>query len=92
MSDDAQLDHMLDAMLVRPSTAGPSEKKKEVTYADFQAMLDSTPLFMSEAPKDGGEGNEVLEALRSLVFEGEGDGESAQTGCQRVLVVLYAIC
>jgi len=32
---------------------------------------------MRETPKGGeGEENEVLEALRSLVFEGEGDGRS----------------
>jgi hypothetical protein len=77
MSDDKALDSMFDAMM---AAAGPSQgKKKEVTYAEFQAMLDSTPLFMRETPKDGaaeGEGNDVLEALKSLVFEGEGDGES----------------
>jgi hypothetical protein len=76
MSDDKALDSMFDAMM---AAAGPSQgKKKEVTYAEFQAMLDSTPLFMRETPKDGaaeGEGNDVLEALKSLVFEGEGDGE-----------------
>ncbi|GFZ42748.1 hypothetical protein JCM24511_00466 [Saitozyma sp. JCM 24511] len=74
MSDDKALDSMFDAMM---AAAGPSQgKKKEVTYAEFQAMLDSTPLFMRETPKDGaadGEGNDVLEALKSLVFEGEGD-------------------
>ena len=41
---------------------------------DFEKVLDSTPLFMRDTPV-GGEENEVLEALRSLMFEGDGDGE-----------------
>jgi hypothetical protein len=40
---------------------------------DFQDVLDSTPLFMREAPETS-EDNEVLQALQSLMFEGEGDG------------------
>ncbi|WVF67084.1 hypothetical protein IAT40_001829 [Kwoniella sp. CBS 6097] len=54
------------------SGVGPSAPKKEVTYEDFQRVLDSTPLFMRETPKEG-ETSDVLEALRTLVFEGEGD-------------------
>ena len=56
--------------------AGPSRQpKKAVTMAEFEDLLDSTPLFMKETPKDGkAQDNEVLEALRSLVFEGEGNG------------------
>ena len=43
---------------------------------DFEKLLDSTPLFMRETPSAGeGEENEVLEALRSLMFQGDGDGE-----------------
>lgn len=59
------------------SVAGPSRaSKKDVTYEDFQKVLDSTPLFMRETP-EGSEDNPVLEALRSLVFEGDGDGGSS---------------
>lgn len=53
--------------------------KKEVTYEEFQKMIDSTPLFMRETPKDAGEDNYVLEALKSMMFDGDGDGESAMT-------------
>lgn len=70
--EDASLDKVLDKMAKASSEAGPS-KKKEVTYAEFQAMLDSTPLFMRETPEDD-EDNEVLQALKTLVFDGEGDG------------------
>jgi len=58
--------------------AGPSRKpKREVTMAEFEKVLDTTPLFMRQTPSgQEGEENEVLEALRSLIFEGEGDGES----------------
>jgi hypothetical protein len=75
MSDDP-LENVLNSM--PSSAAGPSRKpKKEVTMAEFERVLDTTPLFMRETPKGGeGEENEVLEALRSLVFEGEGDGRS----------------
>ncbi|WVR03942.1 hypothetical protein IAU60_000941 [Kwoniella sp. DSM 27419] len=54
------------------SGVGPAAPKKEVTFEDFQKVLDSTPLFMRETPKDG-ETNDVLEALKTLVFEGDGD-------------------
>ena len=71
MTGPDSLDKVIEAM----PTAGPSRKaRKEVTYEDFQKVLDSTPLFMRESPKDG-EDNDVLGALRSLVFEGEGDGK-----------------
>lgn len=70
---DASIDKVLDAMAkVR---TGPDGKPREpVTYDQFQKVLDTTPLFMRETPKDT-EGDYVLEALKSLVFEGEGDGE-----------------
>ncbi|WWC68763.1 uncharacterized protein I206_102697 [Kwoniella pini CBS 10737] len=55
-----------------PSGSSGPEKKKEYGYKDFEAILESTPIFMKETPKDG-ESNDVLEALRTLVFEGEGD-------------------
>lgn len=78
-SDDGFLDQLIAAMpksTVPPeSGVGPAAPKKEVTVEDFEKLLDSTPLFMRETPKDGDD-NPVLEALRSLVFEGEGDGES----------------
>ncbi|WRT65561.1 uncharacterized protein IL334_002506 [Kwoniella shivajii] len=51
--------------------AGPA-KKKEYSYKDFEAILESTPLFMQQTPKDG-ETSDLLEALRTLVFDGEGD-------------------
>lgn len=78
---DADFDKLIDSF-ARSRTSddtgnadpGPSRaSKKEVTYDDFQKVLDSTPLFMRETP-DGAEENPVLDALRSLVFEGEGDG------------------
>jgi hypothetical protein len=68
MGEDKELDDLVDAF----KTAGPSSKK-EVTYADFEKMLNETPLFMQSSP-DGMEDNEVLQGLRSLIFEGEGDG------------------
>lgn len=71
-SHDASLDKVLNAMSA--SRSGPeAAKKKEYTYADLQKVLDETPLFMRETPKESGD-NYVLEALKSLVFEGEGDG------------------
>lgn len=77
-SDDGFLDQLIASMpksTVPPeSGVGPAAPKKEVTVEDFEKLLDSTPLFMRETPKDGDD-NPVLEALRSLVFEGEGDGE-----------------
>lgn len=73
MTHDVSIDKILAAM--PSSAAGPSRKpQKDVTVADFEKILDTTPLFMRETPANG-EDNEVLEALRSLVFEGEGDGE-----------------
>ena len=57
--------------------AGPETKSREVTVEDFQKVLDSTPLFMNQTPDsvDNEESNYVMEALRSLVFDGEGDGK-----------------
>jgi hypothetical protein len=79
---DASIDTLIDSFarskaLEDAAAPGPSrpQPRKEVTYDDFQKVLDSTPLFMRETP-DGFEDNPVLDALRSLVFEGEGDGES----------------
>jgi hypothetical protein len=73
MAEDKELDSLVDAFAV----AGPSTgKKREVTYADFEKMLNETPLFMSASPDGlGMEENEVLQGLRSLVFDGEGDGQ-----------------
>ncbi|KAK8861441.1 hypothetical protein IAR55_002260 [Kwoniella newhampshirensis] len=81
-SDDALLDQLISSF---PSSStstyskptvdgeiGPAAPSKDVTYEDFQKVLDSTPLFMRETPADGDD-NPILEALRSLVFEGEGD-------------------
>lgn len=48
--------------------------KKEVIVEDFEKLFDFIFLFMWEILKDGDD-NFVLEVLRSLVFEGEGDGE-----------------
>ncbi|ORY25815.1 hypothetical protein BCR39DRAFT_542841 [Naematelia encephala] len=71
MSED-NLDKLLASMAQQPRSGPSRAPKKEVTYDEFQKMLDSTPLFMRETP-DGTEENEVLEALRTLVFDGEGD-------------------
>ena len=54
--------------------AADRQPKKEVTYEEFQKMIDSTPLFMRETPKESGEDNYVLEALKSMMFDGDGDG------------------
>jgi tetratricopeptide (TPR) repeat protein len=71
MSHDDNLEKVVAAM----HPAGPPKRDtKEYTMKDFQAVLDSTPLFMSQTPEDS-EDNEVLQALQSLMFEGEGDGE-----------------
>jgi hypothetical protein len=51
------------------------EPRKQKTMADVEDIFNSTPLFMRELPADGEE-NTSLEALKSLVFEGTGDGES----------------
>jgi len=65
----------LDAIINAHAEAGPSRpQKQDVTYDDFQSMLDNTPLFMKATPQEGVEDDGVLEALRSLVFEGDGDG------------------
>lgn len=70
---DTSIDQVLDAMT---RARGPDGQPREpVTYDEFQKVLDTTPLFMRETPKETG-GDYVLEALKSLVFEGEGDGES----------------
>lgn len=68
MGDD--IDKVLDAMASRPQ--GPTPKEP-MTMKDFQKVLDSTPLFMRETPK-GEEDNEVMDALQSLIFDGDGDG------------------
>lgn len=64
------LDQVMDAFAA--SRSGPN-KREPVGYEEFQKIVDSTPLFMRETPQDT-EGDYVLEALKSLVFEGEGDG------------------
>jgi hypothetical protein len=70
------LDKIIDAHASTSASAGPSRKPRgDVTYDDFQKMLDSTPLFMRETP-DSTNDDPVLEALRTLVFEGDGDGQS----------------
>lgn len=69
MSDP--LDQILNSYAAQAGTGA----KREVTVADFEKVLESTPLFMRETPKGVDDDNYVLEALRSLVFEGEGDGE-----------------
>lgn len=69
------MDKILDAM----AAAGPSSGKKEVTYEDFQKMMDSTPLFMRETPADDDD-NPVLQGLRTLMMDGEGDGERQPSG------------
>jgi hypothetical protein len=78
---DSSLDTLIDSF-TSPTTSdavpGPSRgAKKEITMAEFQKVLDSTPLFMRETP-DGTEENPIFDALKSLMFEGEGDGESPQ--------------
>jgi hypothetical protein len=75
MADD--FDKVMDAMAAR--AAGPV-KREPMTMNEFQHVIDSTPLFMKETPKDG-EDNEVMEALKSLMFEGEGDGTSLLCTC-----------
>ncbi len=71
---DESIDKLLEAMVRTREADGTP--RKPVTYDEFQKVLDSTPLFMRETPKET-EGDYVLEALKSLVFEGEGDGELA---------------
>ncbi|WVO18037.1 hypothetical protein L204_105735 [Cryptococcus depauperatus] len=75
-SQDVLLDQIVASMpksTASPTSGiGPVAHKKEVTVEDFEKLLESTPLFMKEAPKEDDD-NPVLEALRSLVFEGEGD-------------------
>lgn len=78
---DQAIDTLIDQFtrskaLQDASGTGPAlPQRKEVTVEDFQKVLDSTPLFMRETPEEM-EDNPVLDALRSLVFEGEGDGTS----------------
>lgn len=75
---DKSVDDVLNAMAA--VRAGPNAKdRKPVGLEEFQAVLDSTPLFMKETPEESGEENYVLDALKSLVFEGEGDGEFRYT-------------
>ncbi len=70
---EADLDKVMDAMSSRP--VGPIPREK-TTMKEFQKVIDSTPLFMRETPTQGdGEENEVMEALKSLIFEGDPDGE-----------------
>lgn len=71
---DESLDKVMEAFAA--SRAGPDAPKREpVGYEEFQKIVDSTPLFMRETPSDADvEGDYVLEALKSLVFDGEGDG------------------
>ena len=65
------LDRLIDAM----PRAGPSTaQKKEVTYDEFQRILDSTPLFMRGTPAED-EDDPVLQGLKSLMMDGDGDGE-----------------
>ncbi|ODN80704.1 hypothetical protein L202_02870 [Cryptococcus amylolentus CBS 6039] len=60
--------------LIAAHEANPNPSQKEVTYEDFQKVLDSTPLFMRETPEEGPDGNHpILDALKTLVFDGEGD-------------------
>lgn len=69
------IDKILGAMTSARAASGPAAKeRKPVTYDEFQKVLDSTPLFMKETPV-GMEDDYVLEALKTLVFDGDGDGE-----------------
>jgi hypothetical protein len=90
-TEDASLDALIDSFArskaaeaqasSASASAGPSAApRKEITMAEFQSVLDSTPLFMRETP-DGSEENPVLDALRSLVFDGEGDGTLSRPVC-----------
>ena len=83
MSTDQEMDSLVDAFAAAP--AGPSSKK-EVTYADFEKMLNETPLFMQSSP-EGMDDNEVLQGLRSLIFDGEGDGQ-----CYLALYQIASMC
>ncbi|KAL7419661.1 HSP70/90 co-chaperone [Cryptotrichosporon argae] len=67
-ADEAAEADMWDALAARNAVSD----KPPTTMADFQKTLDSIPLFMRETPENI-EGDYVLEALQSLVFEGEGD-------------------
>jgi hypothetical protein len=69
----ADIGDIIDGLRV----AGPSAKPKQ-GMKDIQHILDSTPLFMRELPENS-EDNPMLEALKSLVFDGEGDGELSWT-------------
>lgn len=50
---------------------GPEPRQKK-TMADMDKIFDESPLFMRKAP-EGGEDNDALEALKTLIFEGDGD-------------------
>ncbi|KAL1409510.1 HSP70/90 co-chaperone [Vanrija albida] len=66
------IDKILGAMTSARSSGPAVKDRKPVTYEEFQAVLDSTPLFMKETPV-GMEDDYVLEALKTLVFDGDGD-------------------
>ncbi len=58
------------------SAVGPAPRKQQ-TMADIDELLRTSPLFMRELPEDGGASNDTLEALKTLVFDGTGDGETS---------------
>lgn len=59
----------------RSTNSGPAPKASK----NLDELFDNVPIFMRDAPSDGdnkgGEGNETLEALKSLIFDGTPDGE-----------------
>lgn len=57
-----------------PTSVGPAPRKQK-TMADLEDLFENSPLFMRKAPEPGVE-NEALDALKSLVFDGTGDGKS----------------
>jgi hypothetical protein len=78
---DAKHDEDLDKLFSAFASAANGGKKKEYDYDDFRKMMDETPLFMRETPTEVSEENAyVLEALKSLAFEGDGDGEYRVAG------------
>lgn len=54
------------------ASVGPAPR--EIDYEAALRELESHPLFMRELPDDPSS-NEKLEALQSLIFDGEPDGE-----------------
>ena len=73
-SDEMVQQDALDKIIDSMPAAGPSTApKKQVTYDEFQQMLDWTPLFMRETPHTD-EDDPVLQGLRSLMLDGDGDG------------------